>query len=616
MRLRTRFVLLIALAALGPVGLVGFVANHVSSRLVRAKVDEVQTRTVQALARFTDSWVDLQLRLLARQVVTFPLGELSDEERVGLLKLVYSQTPGAHIVSLVDEQGVDLSPSVYRQPQGVELPAGDRDVVTPERFAEFRRHFDGDRLATPPGRVSFGTPYTPPGRDLPVAVVVARLAGGAALGMELDLAPLDERFRVPEGTAERLVLVDQDGQPICGDPRYLVPEVLRALPAGVLADEITYTTPDGVDVLAASATVPGTGWRVVVTEPLRSVLDPVREIAWQTAYVAGVAALLSVVLGSLIGREITVPVLELRDAALAVAEGDFGRRVQGPQGGGELTELAHAFNFMSRRLRLDRDEIAAKNAEIEAFNRELQDRVEERTRQLREAQDQLVRSARLAAVGEMGAGLAHELNNPLTGILGLAQLLLARAPDGPDAELLRSIEEEARRCTRILRQLEDISGGDTEEVPVDPSSRPVVDLAGVVDEVLGLVRVSFQGRGVSLSSQLPAGLEVRGDRSALGQAFAQLLATLRSAASPGSALEVRGEVRGDRVVVALRLSGERLRVGQDDWMASGMAFWAARRTLAAHGGELIEDPSGGGERGAAEPGGGEQATWLVSLPRA
>jgi len=608
-RLRTRFVLLIAVAALGPVALVGFVANHVSSRLVRSKVNEVQTRTALALAEFTDSWVDLQLRLLARQAVTFPLGELSDDERAGLLKLVYSQTPGAHIVSLVDDEGVDLSPSVFREGSSADLPVHDRDDISAARFDAFRHHLDSDRLATPPGRVSFGTPYTPPGRDGPVAVVVARLAGGAALGVELDLAPLQERFEVTADASERLVLVDEEGSRISGDARYLVVEALEALPLGVLADEITYATADDVDVLAASAVVPGTGWRVVVTEPMDSVLGPVQAIAEQTAYVAGVAALLSVVLGLLIGREITVPVLGLRDAALSVADGDFGRRVEGPEGGGELTELTHVFNFMSRKLEHDRDVIAAKNAEIEAFNRELQDRVEQRTRQLREAQSQLVRSARLAAVGEMGAGLAHELNNPLAGILGLAQVLTMRSGEGGDADMLKSIEEQARRCTHIVRQLQDFSASDTEEVEVDPSSRPVVDLGSVVDEVLGLVRASFASRGVSLSSELAAGLQVRGERSALGQAFAQLLATLRSAAPPRSTLHVEGRVMARRVQVDLTLSGGPLRVGQDDWMASGMAFWGARKTLAAHGGELMEPA-------ASDSGDRQQGTWTVSLPRA
>ncbi|MBK8181013.1 MAG: HAMP domain-containing protein [Planctomycetes bacterium] len=196
--------------------------------------------------------------------------------------------------------------------------------------------------------------------------------------------------------------------------------------------------------------MPSTSWMVVVAEPLALTTAPaVSEIRRQTAYFAGVASLLALVLGALIARQISRPVLALREGALAVAEGPLGRDIRAPADG-ELLELMQAFNFMSARLERNRQEIDAKNQEIETWNQELQARVDARTRELEEAQERLVRSARLAAAGEMGAGLAHELNNPLAGILGLTQVLLAKAEGGSRA-MLKSMEEQALRCKEIVR---------------------------------------------------------------------------------------------------------------------------------------------------------------------
>lgn len=608
MRLRTRFVLLIALAALGPLALLGGVAINVSTSQVVAKITEVQARTADVLADHVGSWVDLQLRLFARQVSTFDyLAAGQDNERAAFLALVYGQNPSAQIVSLVDSAGTSLVPDVYLDAPASGDLAG-RDVVDEERLDRFHSDVERVRRGTPPGRIDFSEPVVPAGRDGPVMVVVARLAAGATLAVELSLDPMIQHFAVPVESTERLALVTSAGQVVMGDGSLVDTAAILALPE-LLLEDVRYDSADGTAVLAASSPVSGTAWRVVVSEPLASTAAPARYIIARTAYVMGVSALASVVLGLLVSRQVTGPVLELRDAALAVAEGEFGRRIDSKPGQGELTELTHAFNFMSRRLQQDREVIAAKNRQIEAFNRELQERVEERTRQLREAQERLIRTARLAAVGEMGAGLAHELNNPLAGILGLAQVLSARAEGAGEAAMLQSIEEQTRRCSEIVARMQRFSRLEVEGLPLDREGWAMVDLTTVIEEVLGLVQGTFRDRGVDLARELAPSLAVRGDRGALAQALTQLLTSLRSAASPGARLHVQGHRQGNDVIVDLQLSGVPLRVGQDDWMASGMGFWAARQTLAAHGG-VLEEPT---LSGADQPTVGR---WRVRLPGA
>src|SRR5436853_3855880 len=136
------------------------------------------------------------------------------------------------------------------------------------------------------------------------------------------------------------------------------------------------------------------------------------------------------------------PIRALHRGAAALAGGELGHRVEGEDRGDELGDLARGFNAMA--------------AEIERWNRELAQRVEEKTREAREAQDLLLRVQKLAAVGQLGAGVAHEVNNPLAGLLGQAQLLLMREPaDSPRRKKLEAIEAQALTITEVMQRLRD-----------------------------------------------------------------------------------------------------------------------------------------------------------------
>jgi signal transduction histidine kinase len=89
-----------------------------------------------------------------------------------------------------------------------------------------------------------------------------------------------------------------------------------------------------------------------------------------------------------------------------------------------------------------------------SWNESLERRVDNKSRELREAQDLLLRSRALAAIGSLGAGVAHEINNPLTGVLGLAQLALTDLPkDHPVHAMVKDIEEQALRIQGIVSNL-------------------------------------------------------------------------------------------------------------------------------------------------------------------
>jgi signal transduction histidine kinase len=154
--------------------------------------------------------------------------------------------------------------------------------------------------------------------------------------------------------------------------------------------------------------------------------------------VAGLSAYLS--------RALTRPISLLSASARRIAEGDREHRIRLTTGD-EIEELSNQFNQMLESLTEHRHD-------IEDANRELR----EANRKLTELQTQLVRSERLAALGQLSAGVSHELDNPVGVILGYAELTMEESePGSPLHEYAVVVREEAKRCRRIIAGLLDFS---------------------------------------------------------------------------------------------------------------------------------------------------------------
>jgi len=201
----------------------------------------------------------------------------------------------------------------------------------------------------------------------------------------------------------------------------------------------------------------------------------------------------------------------------------------------------------NRDLREERERLLM---EIEGWNLELERRVAEKTRELEQAHSEILQAEKLASLGHVAAGMAHEIRNPLNAIGLFAQILKpALAGDGEKAGYVDKLLKEVDRIDAILIKL------------LDASNRPrskteSVSLPVIIDRVLGKFRDQFRASGVQLDKryeQIPPPLLA--DATEMEQIFTNLLANSLYEMQQGGTLGIRVRHDGSRVFVTVSDSG-------------------------------------------------------------
>lgn len=194
------------------------------------------------------------------------------------------------------------------------------------------------------------------------------------------------------------------------------------------------------------------------------------------------------------------------------------------------------------------------------YNAQLYKRLEDKIRELEkakkaleEAQNQLIQSEKLAGIGQLAAGVAHELNNPLSGILGFTQLLLEDVSlKSQQRKDLETIHTQSQRCRVIIQNLLQFSRRK------DPKKEPV-DLLSLLIATLELVKYEFSTSGVEIIQKFPASLpRVFGDAAQLQQVFLNLMTNAKHAMENNkkkAELVIQAGEENGRVVVRIQDNG-------------------------------------------------------------
>jgi two-component system NtrC family sensor kinase len=210
-------------------------------------------------------------------------------------------------------------------------------------------------------------------------------------------------------------------------------------------------------------------------------------------------------------------------------------------GAAEVAQLGVTFNSMARDLKLDKQQLEARLSELE-----------QTTRELRATQDQLIRSEKLASVGRLAAGVAHEIGNPLAAILGLLELIqLGSSSRAEESEFLARIRSETERIHRIIRDLLDYARSEPGREPDDQPAH--ADLEQVVAEAVALIAPQKDLRKMTLERRVHGSdMHVRGSAHELTQIVLNLL--LNAADAVGGTGSVIIELARDGRTVELAIT--------------------------------------------------------------
>jgi signal transduction histidine kinase len=221
-----------------------------------------------------------------------------------------------------------------------------------------------------------------------------------------------------------------------------------------------------------------------------------------------------IVINIKLATSIATPIRTLEKISRKIAEGDFSEHIE-VKGKDELSSLETAFNQMEDRL---------KNALWS---------LEHTIEKLREKQAQLVEAEKLALVGKLAAGIAHEINNPLTSVLTFSNLMLEQCPpDDPRHDKLKLMARETNRARTIVRQLLNF-GRETvikpEKININQPVSEIVDSLAAQDAFKGI------GLEMKLGDNLPV---VNADPAQIGQVVMNLLLNAIHSITPPGRIEV------------------------------------------------------------------------------
>ena len=251
------------------------------------------------------------------------------------------------------------------------------------------------------------------------------------------------------------------------------------------------------------------------------------------------------------------PVKRLVQATEKIAKGDLSYSVE-VTAKDEIGILASSFNQMTISLRESREK-------IEEYNRTLENKVRERTielektnrdlanalKSLKQTQSQLIQVEKMAAVGQLAAGVAHELNNPLGGILGYSQFALEKINQKPLCQFsaednnsflqyLTDIEKQTKKCRTIIQSLLKFSRASHRE------EFELININQVLKETFVFTQHQIVKNKVNLVQELTEPLpQIAGNPSQLQQVFTNLILNAVQAMTEGGTLRVKSKMRKD-----------------------------------------------------------------------
>jgi two-component system NtrC family sensor kinase len=530
-RVATKLLVIVAFVSTCPLVVFSTMVVGIHERALGADVVELHAKVAQLGAQIAESSISEAREETAALIHAIPWSELSPAERRGALQLVYQQLDEAAAVIFVDatEKVVDVVATDPKQHH----PAFTGDA------SDFVRRVRGE-----------------PGDDQLVPIAFATDAGSLVVAFSLHETCAALAKYAGQEMSVRLEVHDRV---VCGAAP------LEHAVSGTAAME--------------------TGWRVVAEQPSDRAFASLQHIRIESWLWIALGAAAAVIAGIVLAQSIRSPVRELAVGAQAIANGRYDHRIASASRD-ELGDLARAFDRMA-------GEIERKNAELRQWNAELAARVDARTAELEQAQEQLLESRKLGAIAVLTAGVAHELNNPLAGVLGLTQVMLGRADlDDRSRRSLGSIEREAERMRCIIEKMSTLG---------EPAQHGVLlEVADIVGLAIERAAPRLEPARITVEIDMPAGLpRICGNRAQLEPVFEQLVDNAIAAMPDGGTLAIRAHATDEIVTISVsdtgcgidpslhgRIFEPFFTTKDNNWRGLGLGLTVARQVIEAHHGRI------------------------------
>ncbi len=477
--LRWRVLVVLALAAVVPTVTVGVPAILRARHDVEDEVQRGALAHIRALGAALDGTLQDARRTVELAAASWADAPTDQRETQLLLRRLRRDVPIVHALSILDPDGKLLD--------GDPVPA-DVDIGS---------HSFGGYI----GDAVFGA-----GQPTVHLVVQARGRTGELIGVfvaSLDLGFVREVVAAARvGAGARVIVVDgagvvvatSDGAgPVAGvELAGKDPAVDRALASSVEGTLSANGVVSAYRNLSGYQSMRGVRWAILHEQPEAEAYALAHRTTRDTLIVGAAALAIALALGAFFATRLTRPLADLarRADAIAAGHGADGAPIRGP---GEIGVLAHSVDEMAKRI--------AERAELAAA---------------------LARGDRLASVGVMSAQVAHEINNPLTTVLGYAKLLLEDKPEGhPDRAALLLIADEAERMKKIIGGLLEYARAPRASEPTiaTPASEP----AAVVRHVAALVAPQLRKAHAALVTDVATTAAIAIDAHALQQVLVNLV---------------------------------------------------------------------------------------------
>jgi two-component system NtrC family sensor kinase len=273
----------------------------------------------------------------------------------------------------------------------------------------------------------------------------------------------------------------------------------------------------------------------------RPYIDTTRRVMLTFTLLAALCVIFLLVILYFATSRITNPLQKMVVATQEIAKGDLSHKVK-VNSKDEIGYLADSFNQMTA-------DLETANQKLIEWGKTLEKKVEERTRELREMQEHLIQSEKLASLGKLAAGIAHEINNPLGGILIYSHLLLEdTSKKSPHYENLKKIVKETSRCKDIVKGLLEFAR------PKEPEMT-LIDINDAVDRSLAIVEGQAIFQNITLDKTYRPDLpKIVADGSQLQQVFMNIIINAAEAMDGKGKLSLSTSMNTDGTHIEVKIS--------------------------------------------------------------